>query len=188
MNGPESANDREWISAAVDRYERPLMCHALRYLGDVERSREVVQDTFLKMWQVERCKIEAHLGKWLYTVCRNRALDELRKDGRMKSAKATLSAREAGRSPWNEPSPHHESRDRVLHLLEQLPQRQQEIIRLRFQGGLSYREISEVTSLTVSHVGVLLHNAIKTLREQLGAGEGDLIEEPMSHEIPRGSS
>jgi RNA polymerase sigma-70 factor (ECF subfamily) len=44
---------------------------------------------------------------------------------------------------------------------------QQEVIRLRFQSGLSYKEISGVTGMTVNHVGVVLHNALKTLREEL---------------------
>lgn len=58
---------------------------------------------------------------------------------------------------------------RVLSLLPSLPASQQEVIRLRFQTGLSYKEISGVTGLTVNHVGVLLHNGLKALRDQLQA-------------------
>jgi RNA polymerase sigma-70 factor (ECF subfamily) len=38
---------------------------------------------------------------------------------------------------------------------------------LKFQGGLSYREISRVTGLTVSHVGVLIHTGLKSIRTKL---------------------
>ena len=58
---------------------------------------------------------------------------------------------------------------RVLAELEDLPPRQQEVINLKFQEGLSYKEISGITQLTVSHVGVLLHNGLKTLRVRMGA-------------------
>jgi RNA polymerase sigma-70 factor (ECF subfamily) len=51
--------------------------------------------------------------------------------------------------------------------VKQLNDRQQEAIRLKFQSGLSYKEIAEVMDITVNHVGVLLHNAIKTIREKL---------------------
>ena len=44
-------------------------------------------------------------------------------------------------------------------VVEELPDRQQEILRLKFQGGLSYKEIADVMDLTISHVGVLIHNA-----------------------------
>lgn len=55
----------------------------------------------------------------------------------------------------------------VLRLLETLPENQQEVVRLKFQNGLSYREISEITGLSVSNVGYLLHAAIQTLRRKL---------------------
>ncbi len=65
-----------------------------------------------------------------------------------------------------------ESSGAVLRLLSSLSANQQEVIRLRFQSGLSYREISAITDLSVSNVGFLIHTAIKTIREKLGAGEG----------------
>ena len=40
-------------------------------------------------------------------------------------------------------------------------------MRLKFQGGLSYREIAEVMDTTVNNVGVLLHTAIKSIRTHL---------------------
>ncbi len=55
----------------------------------------------------------------------------------------------------------------ILRLLSTLPAKQQEVVRLKFQAGLSYREISEVTELSVSNVGFLLHTALATLRESL---------------------
>ena len=54
-----------------------------------------------------------------------------------------------------------------------LPDRQQEILRLKFQGGLSYRQIADVMDLTVSNVGFLIHTSIKALREQLATGGGN---------------
>ena len=61
-----------------------------------------------------------------------------------------------------------ETHQAVLRLLATLPENQQEVVRLKFQNDLSYREISEVTGLSVSNVGYLLHIALKTVRERLG--------------------
>ena len=52
----------------------------------------------------------------------------------------------------------------ILRLIDRLPSNQQEVIRLKFQSGFSYKEISRITSLSVSNVGFLLHTAIQTLR------------------------
>jgi len=67
-----------------------------------------------------------------------------------------------------------EAAGRVMRLLEGLSANQQAVIRLKFQNGLTYREISEVTGLTVSNVGFLIHRGLKTVREQMrSAGTDD---------------
>lgn len=63
----------------------------------------------------------------------------------------------------------HDQQDHLLSLVAALPCNQREVVQLRFQGGLAYKEIAEVTGHSVSHVGVLLHEAIKHLRQQLAA-------------------
>jgi len=70
-----------------------------------------------------------------------------------------------------------ERRGRVLALLDQLPARQQEVLRLRFQGGLSYQEIQRVTGDSLGNVGYLIHVGIRSLRERLA---GDALEEVAS--------
>ena len=60
-----------------------------------------------------------------------------------------------------------ETNSRILILLESLPANQQEVIRLKFQDNLSYREIAEVTGLSISNVGVQLHNGLKQLRHRM---------------------
>jgi RNA polymerase sigma-70 factor (ECF subfamily) len=52
-------------------------------------------------------------------------------------------------------------------LLDSLPKNQREVVYLKFQCDLSYKEISEVTRLTVSNVGFLIHTALKNIRKQV---------------------
>ena len=56
---------------------------------------------------------------------------------------------------------------RVMTILEGFSENQQEVIRLKFQAGLSYREISRVTALSAGNVGYLIHTAIHKIRDQL---------------------
>ena len=60
---------------------------------------------------------------------------------------------------------------RVLELLETLPTNQREVLRLKFQNGFSYQEISRISGHSISNVGYLIHAGIKTLRGQLFDGQ-----------------
>lgn len=168
MNPPEPSANGHWIHAAVDLYEGPLLGYATRLTGSVEAARDVVQETFLRLCRSEPTEVQPHLAQWLYTVCRNRALELARKETRMKTLtedRARETTREiAGPTVLVEG---RETLSKVLQLLDTLPQKQQEVVRLKFQNGLSYREISAVTELSVTNVGYLLHTALQKLREQM---------------------
>jgi RNA polymerase sigma-70 factor (ECF subfamily) len=155
----------EWIRSVLNEYERPLLHYCLRVVGEIESARDVVQDAFLRLIEQERSDVEDHVAEWLFRVCRNRCLDILRKERRMSQHDP------ADERPERAGDARNESRSasiaRMIDLIDALPARQQELIRLRFMGGLSYREISTVTQLTVTNVGFLLHTAIKTLRATL---------------------
>ena len=129
----------------------------------------MVQETFLKYVSNGSPEDESKTVQWLYTVCRNQALDVLRKDKRMKplSMEHAQSQVAVGVSPTARAWSLSEAAGQVMGMLACLSENQQEVIRLRFQDGLSYREIAGVTELSVTNVGYLIHTAIKTIREKL---------------------
>ncbi len=160
----------EWVRSAMAEHAGPLTRYAARITGDIERARDVVQDTFLKLCAADRAKIDCRLAPWLFTVCRNRALDVCRKERRMSLLTEGHAAALASAAPGPAAvAERHETHGRVLRVLDTLPEKQQEVVRLKFQNGLSYKEISAVTGFTVSNVGFLLHTAIKTIRQRLDA-------------------
>lgn len=170
----DASSKQAWIRAAVTEFEAPLMRYALRKTGCVEIARDVVQDTFLKLWQADPNTVNGRLAPWLYTVCRNRAVDVCRKERRMKTTLDDESTMQVAIAPENDPADTsledaEQQHDAMHDAVKQLNDRQQEAIRLKFQSGLSYKEIAEVMDITVNHVGVLLHNAIKTIREKLSS-------------------
>lgn len=87
----------------------------------------------------------------------------------MTMQKEHLEVREA--PPDQPPRESTEQSPTVIAALESLTDKQQEVIRLKFQGGLSYQEIAEVMEITANHVGVLIHTALKTIREKLHCSE-----------------
>jgi RNA polymerase sigma-70 factor (ECF subfamily) len=172
------STDREeyaaWIASVVARYEGPLIRYAAQLTGDMDRARDVVQDAFLRLCREDRAQVDGHVAQWLFTVCRHRALDVRRKEKRMKAMTDQQAASQASRDGGPDRLlEQHDSFDRVQRVLSTLSENQQEVVRLKFQSGLSYREISDVTELSVSNVGFLLHTALKKIRERLEA-EGAL--------------
>jgi RNA polymerase sigma factor (sigma-70 family) len=162
-----SSSNPDWIRSAVDRYEGPLLRYAQRLTGDLETARDVVQEAFLRLCRQPRGAVDDHLAQWLFTVCRRRALDVLKKESRMKTSVSDLPADRAQTNGTLDHVEQQETTSQVLELLDRLPANQQEVVRLKFQAGLSYREISSITNLSVSNVGYLIHKAIATLRGQL---------------------
>ena len=161
---------RELVESAQAEFEGPLTGYAAGLLaGDWERARDVVQDTFIKLHRQDPELIRGRLKSWLYTVCRNRAIDVLRKENPMMTSASEAFERLDDAEPT--PSDAMERKERfeeVIRFLERLPENQREVIRLKFQGDLSYKEIAEVTGLSVSNVGFLIHTGIKRLRTLMG--------------------
>ena len=60
-----------------------------------------------------------------------------------------------------------ETADQVSRFVDGLSENQRDVVRLKFQNGLSYKEIAAITELSVSNVGYLIHTAIKSLRKDL---------------------
>ena len=159
-------DSRQWIQDTVARYERPLCQYAYRLTGNFEHARDAVQDTFLKLCR-EDILADDHTAPWLFRVCRNRCIDILRKEKPMQALTETHEAAlpAPGRSPAEEAGL-RERASLLLQKLAELPARQAEVIRLKFQHHMSYREIAAVTELSESNVGYLLHTGIQTLRQQ----------------------
>ncbi len=175
MSENGQATRLEWVSDALQRYESRLLRYAQRITGDSERARDVVQDTFLKLCKEDPSSLNGRLAQWLYMVCRNRALDVRRKESRM----TVLADPDPARPQTREPTPidaaeTDDSVEIVLELINRLTPNQQECIRLKFQHGLSYREISGITGLSVSNVGFLIHVGLKKVREKVGRSAANL--------------
>lgn len=164
------------LPALLARYERPLVRYAFSILSDLEGARDVVQETFIRLTRIEpgeRPGEGKHLEAWLFTVCRHRAVDYQRKHARI--IPMPLHDHD-GISLDPDPAACAEQRDTansLLRLLEALPPNQREVIRLKFQHDLSYKEIAAVTELSVTNVGFLLHTGLKKIRALLQESSGD---------------
>ena len=181
---------REWVLSLLDRYEVPLTRFAARLLGDRHAARDVVQHTFLRLCDQSPGDLQDRVAQWLFTVCRNKAVDLLRARGRTESLGKTE------QQPWvsKEPDPAAVAEKRDLHrringLVEGLPPSQREAVGL-WSEGFSYRQIAEMVDRSEGAVRVLIHRALKQLRrhplvcELLGGpAEVDRLPQPESTKL-----
>ena len=169
---------REWVLAVLDEFEGKLLRYAQRLLGNPDEARDVVQFVFLRLCDETPADLDDRLAQWLYTVCRNRALDVLRGRGGVVIGSGVAVGRAANhgdRSTSTEPAsrendPADTAEDAELHVLlrhlvERLPPNQREAIDL-WADGFSYAEISRIVERQEGHIRVLVHRGLKALREQ----------------------
>jgi RNA polymerase sigma factor (sigma-70 family) len=163
----DDASKSQWIVQALDAYEVRLIRYATWILSDVETAREVVQETFLRLCREERpARIAEYLGAWLFTVCRNLAFDTRKKEARM-TPLGDMHLQESRGRGVDSGLQQRETAGEIFRMLDTLPKNQREVVYLKFQCDLSYKEISDITKLSVSNVGFLIHTALKSLRKQL---------------------
>ena len=167
---------REEFEQIVDRFEIPLLQYARRITGDRERARDVVQETFIRFQRNGALRREDEPATWLFTVCRNAALNVCRKERRMIYVdEEVIEARETAQPMPFDQLEQKEATGFLLRIVGTLPPRQQEVIQLKFQNDLSYQQIAEIMQTTANNVGVLLHTALKTLRQRYAQVAGDFI-------------
>jgi RNA polymerase sigma factor (sigma-70 family) len=167
---PTAGEPHAWVIEAVEAYEAPLSRYARRLLADVDLAADAVQHAFVTLCSESRERLEGRVAPWLFRVCRNRALDHLRRAGRERTlGDGPATEADAGTpltAAADDPASRVERADLaalVRGLLADLPAPQRETIDLWCEG-LSYRQIAEVTGRQEGHVRVLAHRGLTTLR------------------------
>lgn len=158
------------IEDAFLALEAPLLAYALRLLKEPAMAQDVVQESFVR-WHAEFETVRDP-RRWLFRTVHNLALNQQRRDRKV----IPLNPDESGAAEIDliDPLPlpdeqlaRLESAGLVRLSLATLDERGRELIRLKFQENLSYKEMSARTGLAAGHVGYLLHHALKAIQSEL---------------------
>lgn len=170
--------DREAYGVLVKRYERRIVAHVLRIVGNRESALEIAQDAFLKAYQaLARFDDRYRFSTWLYAIAGNAAIDHVRQ-----AKNHTVSLDEpmvfddseevrelAGPARTAEEIV---SGQQLAELLEsailRLPPHYRRLLLLRHPAGMSYDEIAQVTNLPLGTVKNRIFRARQALKEMLG--------------------
>jgi RNA polymerase sigma-70 factor (ECF subfamily) len=158
----------ETFKNAVLPLKHKLYRYANSILGDSEQARDVVQDTFLRLWEKRGDAVAFRsLEAWCMTVARNLALDRLRKGRQQLNHINNING---PAFDHHSPLRSTESDDDwtwIRRILKNMPQKQAEVLRLREIEGYTYQEIQEITGLGLSDIKVSIHRGRKHLKIKL---------------------
>lgn len=160
------AEEIDW-EAAYREY-LPRVYNFFRYrVGDASLSEDLTADVFEKAWR-GRARFRRDLGAfstWLFTIARNAATDYFRRNGRDVPLEAVRELQDS--ISLEETTQRNDDFAKLNTLLSQLPERECELIALKYGAALTNREIAQLTRLSESNVGTVLHRTVEKLRIEM---------------------
>ncbi len=165
MEAEGSGNRHRWVLETLERYEGRLLRFATRLMGDEDAARDAVQHAFLQLCDPAAQPRRKDVGPWLFAVCRNYAVDALRKRKTMSADNHAEIDDCRGQEP--DPAVAAEQTDlyrSINRLVDRLPMPHREAITLWCEG-FDYRQIAKMTGTAEVNVRVRVHRGLKQLRE-----------------------
>jgi RNA polymerase sigma-70 factor, ECF subfamily len=164
------AREADWDSLYAEQL--PRVYNFFRYrVGDGADAEDLTSVTFEKAWRARnryRRDLSA-FSTWLLVIARNVAIDHFR---RRREHEPLESAEHVAAGPTPEDLAVRRSETEKLgRMLETLPDRDRELLALKYGAGLTNRAIARLTGLTESNVGTLVHRAIVALRADWKEGD-----------------
>lgn len=157
------------IGNAYDLYADAIFRHLYLRLGNRERAKELMQDTFIRAMQyMKRGTPIENIRAFLYKIANNVMIDDIRK-------KKSLSLDELAESGF-EPEGSSEKEihtmlegTRVAAVLQLLRKEDRDLVIMRFVDGMKPQEIGEILGIESNTISVRIHRALKELKSHLRA-------------------
>jgi RNA polymerase sigma factor (sigma-70 family) len=150
--------------------------YRLNSRADAEDLTQLTFERALRAWRRFDAR-KGSAGAWLLSIARNLLIDHYRRD--RSGQRESLDDSEQGSAMVEVEGPETELgiSPELASALELLPDRQREVLALRYGGDLTGPEIAELTGLTLANVQQLLSRALRRLRDEL-AEESKVEDEP----------
>lgn len=161
--------DLEAFENRVLPVKNKLFRFALRFLGNEEEAKDIVQEVFIRVWNGKEQMDEVQNWEaWCMRITRNLSLDRIRLISRKQTRpiEETFDLHHEALSPY-ESTEISESMQKITRMIAALPEKQRQVIHLRDVEGYSYQEICEILELDMNQVKVNLFRARTAVREKL---------------------
>ena len=155
---------KEIFSNHFQTYYRPLCLYALRYLENTNEAEDVVQDIFTSLWNKKESITEiSAIKSYLFTSVKNSCLNKLRNDSHFVDLENIEIIDE---NLDDEKIYRAELEAKLWKMIDELPERQREILLMAKRDGMSYKEIADTTGISVKTVENHVTRALHTLRKK----------------------
>ncbi|HVX84388.1 MAG TPA: RNA polymerase sigma factor [Phycisphaerae bacterium] len=173
------AGDHAAFERLLRRTARLVYAHIAASVRDRHRAEDLTQETFVRAWKaIGTLEDASGLNAWLLAIARNVVIDAGKSRNRAKRGGATTArvgvreqalevADEATSGP-REMAERAEDRDRILALLEELPEDYRRVLRMRYLGGAGYEDIRQALNLSDGALRGLLARGMAMIRERMG--------------------
>lgn len=163
----KSVCDEKNFESIFDDYSESLRNLIYYKCGDVDLAEDIIQDAFIKLWQ--NCKKVFFLKAkaYLFTVANNNLLNHIA------HKKVVLKYEQRPHSELNNQDPQFiieekEFMSKLKNAIDELPDKQKETFLLSRIDKKSYKEIAEITGVSVKAIEKRIHYALLSLRQKLG--------------------
>jgi len=159
-----TVDEINWDSVVSN--ELPRLYNYFRYrLGDETVAEDLTSVVLEKAWtkRHQYSKDRAAFSVWLFSIAKNEVVNHLRK--RQMALPISLAEKSSGETIEHRLESSQDIQQ-LSRLLVSLPERERELIALKFGADLNNREISTITKLSESNVGTILSRVLQKLREQ----------------------
>ena len=157
----------------VEKYQQTAFRLAFRMLGDEDEARDVVQDSFIRIWEkFDTYNENEKFTSWMYRIVSNRAIDSLRAIKRragISLEKGYLGKLKTGESGPDIMMEKKEAGELIRLITSGLPEKQQLVFSLRDLQGLSSQEVQDISGMTETAIKSNLYHARKAIRDRLTA-------------------
>jgi len=153
--------------------EYSALCrYAMTYMQDSHLAEDIVQDTFIKIWEQKRELISsAHIKFYLVTAVKNNCITAIRRQ-QTRGEVLTDTDPDIEPEPFITTRQHYEQLDeqkrKIADALNQLPPKCKEVFLMVKMQGMSYKQAAESLDISVKTVENQMGKAIKTLKEYVG--------------------
>lgn len=149
-------------------YYRPLSVFALKYVGDLETAREIVQDLFVQLYQNRKSLvISTSLKSYLFQAVRNKCLNHIKQQQTQRKHLDQYQSEQKGTIDIEERILETELEHRIFKIVENLAPQCKNIFTLSRVKGLSNKEIAEKLGISKRTVETQISKALKVLRKNL---------------------
>lgn len=158
-----AGHELDWDAIYAEQLPRIYNYFRYRFANDAI-AEDLTSRTFEKAWSARRRyrRDRAGFATWLLRIARNVGIDHLRANRRHAPLEAAEHVAAAG-TP-EQVQAHASDLARLAALVERLPERERELLALKYGAGATNRAIAELTGVSESNVGTILHRAVQTLR------------------------